>query len=167
MLLLITAIVSDLLPFCIYCKVNNTFKIGVFEKIYDGLWFGYSCLWYCKDIHLEANHNSNWFELVRSTLFMILQRYTFESKSQLGRWGKYLSLCCLWYCKDIHLKANHNKQLAHLQQVELLMILQRYTFGSKSQPENLFGCLHPSCLWYCKDIHLEANHNIMVIMFKN
>lgn len=23
--------------FCIYCKVNNTLKISVFEKIYDGL----------------------------------------------------------------------------------------------------------------------------------
>ena len=39
------------------------------------------------------------------------------------------------------------------------MILQRYTFGSKSQPQlgkigNAAGCL-----WYCKDIHLEANHN--------
>ena len=32
------------ITFCIYCKVNNTFKIGVFEKIYDRLWCGYSYL---------------------------------------------------------------------------------------------------------------------------
>ena len=25
------------ITFCIYCKVNNTLKISVFEKIYDGL----------------------------------------------------------------------------------------------------------------------------------
>ena len=94
-----------------------------------------------------------------SMLLMILQRYTFGSKSQL-RGGAGMSLaCCLWYCKDIHLEANHNFNIPFImswnvaydiakiyiwkqittpmtvaeQRALLLMILQRYTFGSKSQ----------------------------------
>ena len=123
---------------------------------------------------------------------MILQRYTFGSKSQ----HSCLSYCvwprCLWYCKDIHLEANHNnyiiftcwdcvaydiakiyiwKQITTpLQWVwkfrPLLMILQRYTFGSKSQHLLGYGKYSNSCLWYCKDIHLEANHNAIWVYQK-
>ena len=116
---------------------------------------------------------------------MILQRYTFGSKSQLFGSCLILLWCCLWYCKDIHLEANHNKwlwnnriqevaydiakiyiwkqittvQAMNLPTGRLLMILQRYTFGSKSQPLEFNVFINYSCLWYCKDIHLEANHN--------
>ena len=117
-------------------------------------------------------------------LLMILQRYTFGSKSQhhcrecsasnvaydiakIYIWKQITTqahkvsqvIRCLWYCKDIHLEANHNiihkaififmvaydiakiyiwKQITTIARVSiwdrmLLMILQRYTFGSKSQ----------------------------------
>ena len=123
------------------------------------------CLWYCKDIHLEANHNPIWWVIwwykvaydiakiyiwkqittqtagtsVTGKLLMILQRYTFGSKSQLLDVRPVKPLGCLWYCKDIHLEANHNKvgNLALL--FGLLMILQRYTFGSKSQRYFKYG----------------------------
>ena len=119
---------------------------------------------------------------------MILQRYTFGSKSQLSRRYRWRCERCLWYCKDIHLEANHNHQQLSVEELYvaydiakiyiwkqittypdktewhnmLLMILQRYTFGSKSQlfVENNFAFF--CCLWYCKDIHLEANHNNVV-----
>ena len=117
---------------------------------------------------------------------MILQRYTFGSKSQRMETALYPTRCCLWYCKDIHLEANHNelarpfkknivaydiakiyiwKQITtglfnSRTKERLLMILQRYTFGSKSQHPPRLRLLFDSCLWYCKDIHLEANHNI-------
>ena len=92
-------------------------------------------------------------------LLMILQRYTFGSKSQRKGNNSQWTMGCLWYCKDIHLEANHNAEPALLEFTALLMILQRYTFGSKSQPlqANTEKC--NCCLWYCKDIHLEANHN--------
>ena len=116
---------------------------------------------------------------------MILQRYTFGSKSQLDGSRFTAVHRCLWYCKDIHLEANHNlfplemflgeaaydiakiyiwKQITtrvnmSLKSTLLLMILQRYTFGSKSQRKVLSFAIFISCLWYCKDIHLEANHN--------
>ena len=118
---------------------------------------------------------------------MILQRYTFGSKSQREEAIHKLIVGCLWYCKDIHLEANHNSEswtwnicavaydIAKIyiwKQITtelirkrygylLLMILQRYTFGSKSQQVELGIFWVIRCLWYCKDIHLEANHNYM------
>ena len=143
------------------------------------------CLWYCKDIHLEANHNIGIYTYMNKLLLMILQRYTFGSKSQRSAYNDCSGGCCLWYCKDIHLEANHNyentgtklnkvaydiakiyiwKQITtqnfiSLEDYELLMILQRYTFGSKSQLFEIPASFKFCCLWYCKDIHLEANHN--------
>ena len=116
---------------------------------------------------------------------MILQRYTFGSKSQHSINILKNLRSCLWYCKDIHLEANHNdngsrrfvgeaaydiakiyiwKQITtckvfYSRFYLLLMILQRYTFGSKSQRFSDIQKLTWGCLWYCKDIHLEANHN--------
>ena len=90
---------------------------------------------------------------------MILQRYTFGSKSQRVIFVSLLKSSCLWYCKDIHLEANHNVISSSFKCSMLLMILQRYTFGSKSQPDCFRHATEEGCLWYCKDIHLEANHN--------
>ena len=92
---------------------------------------------------------------------MILQRYTFGSKSQPVSPFKKLYSCCLWYCKDIHLEANHNNVFDLADIKTLLMILQRYTFGSKSQRNYSTSYKRWCCLWYCKDIHLEANHNLL------
>ena len=120
---------------------------------------------------------------------MILQRYTFGSKSQHDIQLLWMVSSCLWYCKDIHLEANHNhpqnthtpyyaaydiakiyiwKQITTVSSTgylmgQLLMILQRYTFGSKSQLGRFPVFNNSCCLWYCKDIHLEANHNIVVV----
>ena len=96
----------------------------------------------------------------KAVLLMILQRYTFGSKSQRLIIFDFCTCRCLWYCKDIHLEANHNADVADKCFTGLLMILQRYTFGSKSQPKKEQCTLSLSCLWYCKDIHLEANHNV-------
>ena len=115
---------------------------------------------------------------------MILQRYTFGSKSQRVSLGHLLvsvayDIAKIYIWKQI----TTHIQYIHILDV-LLMILQRYTFGSKSQPLiKVFSYqivaydiakiyiwkqitthlkIHlwqSSCLWYCKDIHLEANHN--------
>ena len=86
-----------------------------------------------------------------NSLLMILQRYTFGSKSQQPRGQVEEVFSCLWYCKDIHLEANHNGWLIGNRDNKLLMILQRYTFGSKSQHWWCWQFLHERCLWYCKD----------------
>ena len=143
------------------------------------------CLWYCKDIHLEANHNClTGIYIYMNVVYDIAKIYIW--KQITTRDCKFSrARCCLWYCKDIHLEANHNLfyfDIANIVVVydiakiyiwkqittkingqnnysALFMILQRYTFGSKSQhfTFNLFRIT--CCLWYCKDIHLEANHN--------
>ena len=162
------------------------------QPLYSFNYIIHSCLWYCKDIHLEANHNLCialiissivaydiakiyiWKQITtlccdfsnKSWLLMILQRYTFGSKSQRSAYNDCSGGCCLWYCKDIHLEANHNATEEEKQAFLLLMILQRYTFGSKSQHKTLLLRLFWSCLWYCKDIHLEANHNrLLYVVF--
>ena len=143
------------------------------------------CLWYCKDIHLEANHNCLvhlyavlavaydiakiyiWKQITTQEkqiqmwflLLMILQRYTFGSKSQHMTGNFQPQLCCLWYCKDIHLEANHNiatnnnmsDDVAY--DIAKIYIWKQITTACKTR--NIRAC----CLWYCKDIHLEANHN--------
>ena len=66
-------------------------------------------------------------------LLLILQRYYFESESQLipSIWICATS-CCLSY-KDTILKANHSDSRYHFFFFMLLLILQRYYFESESQ----------------------------------
>ena len=111
------------------------------QRVFALASINFCCLWYCKDIHLEANHNKRGSSLA-------------------------LTISCLWYCKDIHLEANHNKLQCNRICRRLLMILQRYTFGSKSQHNSSYWKWPFSCLWYCKDIHLEVNHNSNSILNK-
>mgnify|MGYP007032799718 CR=1 FL=1 len=144
-----------------------------------------SCLWYCKDIHLEANHNQYLCRSSSHTVVYDIAKIYIWKQITTNLDGDYTELSCLWYCKDIHLEANHNnilnnclislvvydiakiyiwKQITTLFLLRcfgclLFMILQRYTFGSKSQQECLWTLTFYRCLWYCKDIHLEANHN--------
>ena len=68
-------------------------------------------------------------------LLLILQRYYFESESQLISLFRGLVLsCCLSY-KDTILKANHSIILTHNLITLLLLILQRYYFESESQQQ--------------------------------
>ena len=64
---------------------------------------------------------------------MILQRYTFGSKSQLG-WTKHLTLSVVYDIAKIYIwKQITTKTGRWAGRIVLFMILQRYTFGSKSQ----------------------------------
>ena len=170
-----------------------------------------SCLWYCKDIHLEANHNYDntykwkrgvaydiakiyiWKQITTSwltkslavVLLMILQRYTFGSKSQqfvvttkrvfvaydiakIYIWKQitttraYLIVfdSCLWYCKDIHLEANHNFDDVHQRQINVAYDIAKIYIWKQITTNQQVDSERVGCLWYCKDIHLEANHNI-------
>ena len=95
-----------------------------------------SCLWYCKDIHLEANHNPYpVYSYPGCVAYDIAKIYIWKQITTPNK-GVQLSNSCLWYCKDIHLEANHNSFKNTSMTVQLLMILQRYTFGSKSQHGN-------------------------------
>ena len=68
---------------------------------------GCCCLSY-KDTILKANHSICSFPNPLSLLLLILQRYYFESESQLpDLTSQYKQCCCLSY-KDTILKANHS-----------------------------------------------------------
>ena len=143
------------------------------------------CLWYCKDIHLEANHNLLpyhpylhdvaydiakiyiWKQITtrhrrclwRSLLLMILQRYTFGSKSQRSGYFPSVEISCLWYCKDIHLEANHNVLLCKVGRLQVAYDIAKIYIWKQITTVAIASERLIRCLWYCKDIHLEANHN--------
>ena len=119
-------------------------------------------------------------------LLLILQRYYFESESQLFLFfTKEEIRCCLSY-KDTILKANHS-ELGHPRSSRsavayptkilfwkritakrrtlrsppmLLLILQRYYFESESQPLSNFISLAIRCCLSYKDTILKANHSL-------
>ena len=150
-----------------------------------------SCLRYCKSTSFQANHNCAHsvtyqprvvcdtakvrvfkqittisLELYQnSSLFAILQKYEFSSKSQLGATISYGTECCLRYCKSTSFQANHNcrcfgvtptfvvcdtakvrvfKQITttrprYSKWNKLFAILQKYEFSSKSQRDFRFN----------------------------
>ena len=66
------------------------------------------CLRYCKSTIFQAKHNAFETNIGFNSLFAILQKYDFSSKSQ----PHYPSACtctrCLRYCKSTIFQANHN-----------------------------------------------------------
>ena len=93
-------------------------------------------------------------------LFVLLQRYTFWSNSQLVI--PFLNTChsCLYYCKDTLFEAIHNLYVVEHSRRKLFVLLQRYTFWSNSQPSGREDINRACCLYYCKDTLFEAIHNI-------
>ena len=68
-----------------------------------------------------------------ASLLMILQRYTFGSKSQQAEKAKFLKNVAYDIAKIYIWKQITTTSMLALTFSLLLMILQRYTFGSKSQ----------------------------------
>ena len=93
------------------------------------------------------------------TLFAILQKYDFSSKSQLVLWTWIKLLRCLQYCKSTIFQANHNSSTCAVRPWQLFAILQKYDFSSKSQHDNIPLSLPVCCLQYCKSTIFQANHN--------
>ena len=92
-------------------------------------------------------------------LLLILQRYYFESESQLWRRGsRNQESCCLSY-KDTILKANHSSVSLQSSFLLLLLILQRYYFESESQLLRPLLLSLPGCCLSYKDTILKANHS--------
>ena len=92
-------------------------------------------------------------------LLMILQRYTFGSKSQPTSVLIQSNLSCLWYCKDIHLEANHNDDVFAVNYNGVAYDIAKIYIWKQITTLGVSVASDKCCLWYCKDIHLEANHN--------
>ena len=77
--------------------------------------------------------------VVHFELFMILQRYTFGSKSQQSA-NQYTTFYVVYDIAKIYIwKQITTAEIVLVVHFELFMILQRYTFGSKSQPLNFLN----------------------------
>ena len=99
------------------------------QKVVD--WFG--CFQWFKGTNLKANHNNSENENFIKMLFPMVQRYKFESKSQLDVLKGVGSFCCFQWFKGTNLKANHNVLIIVQQFLSLFPMVQRYKFESKSQ----------------------------------
>ena len=147
------------------------------------------CLWYCKSTIFQANHNwRSWWPSVllavcdtakvrffkqittclnvaaeKQSLFVILQKYDFSSKSQL-----HPSAVLLLKAVCDTAKVRFFKQITTLYTFImfvflLFVILQKYDFSSKSQLKVVMAKCITCCLWYCKSTIFQANHNARVI----
>ena len=147
--------------------VADTTKVRIFKQITTtsfGNWFLQCCCWYYKGTNFQANHNDRLVTEKSPMLLLILQRYEFSSKSQLYFPLCGIRCGCCWYYKGTNFQANHNWKQRALQVflvvadttkvrifkqitttlrligklLELLLILQRYEFSSKSQRTYVF-----------------------------
>ena len=91
------------------------------------------CLPYCKGTILKAIHNLNGIYVMVDLVFTVLQRYDFESNSQLHRCRCFFGSRCLPYCKGTILKAIHNLRYLLIVTPQVFTVLQRYDFESNSQ----------------------------------
>ena len=93
------------------------------------------------------------------SLFAILQKYDFSSKSQLTpiNFTDILVVCDT--AKVRFFKQITTDMDAVRDFFELFAILQKYDFSSKSQPQRAFILLEYCCLRYCKSTIFQANHN--------
>ena len=155
------------------------------QQDWDSLSTDLWCLWYCKSTIFQANHNQSrkqcsqvldvcdtakvrFFKQITTikttnvnnlSMFVILQKYDFSSKSQLIVGTSCAFGRCLWYCKSTIFQANHNADICALlschdvcdtakvrffKQItteytpyqrlhQMFVILQKYDFSSKSQ----------------------------------
>ena len=143
------------------------------------------CLWSHKDTNLKAIHNCGTASVHRCRVFMVTQRYQFESNSQQFTSDGVAVCWCLWSHKDTNLKAIHNishsvcpatfgvyghtkipiwKQFTtrlHCspQSCQVFMVTQRYQFESNSQQDHVNALVLRRCLWSHKDTNLKAIHN--------
>ena len=118
-------------------------------------------------------------------LLLLPQRYIFSSKSQHCQSLANFSKRCCCYHKGTYFQANHNKlsirttlylvvvattkvhifkQITTIlrvdvQQVQLLLLPQRYIFSSKSQHNLSQLCSVCCCCCYHKGTYFQANHN--------
>ena len=123
--------------------VSDTSKIQIWNQFTTGITLLYcfiNCFWYVKDTNLKPIHNRQektrnialivsdtskiqiWNQFTtykamarrKATLFLIRQRYKFETNSQLQYWYNTASSDCFWYVKDTNLKPIHNNGRNHL-----------------------------------------------------
>ena len=99
------------MPNLLLRDVCDTAKVRFFKQITTATALQQQvagCLWYCKSTIFQANHNEFTDKILHYTMFVILQKYDFSSKSQQKSIYRCIFPRCLWYCKSTIFQANHN-----------------------------------------------------------
>ena len=78
------------------------------QPVVAKLLFRSRCFQWFKDTNLKVNHNLASCCANFNSLFPMVQRYKFESKSQQSVLRKKLTNRCFQWFKDTNLKVNHN-----------------------------------------------------------
>ena len=120
-----------------YSVVLSNTKIQIWKQFTTGLLFG----------------------MTETELYYQIQRYKFESNSQLLIILVMCFKCCIIKYKDTNLKAIHNIPLSVVILNELYYQIQRYKFESNSQLIAPSSCLVIRCIIKYKDTNLKAIHN--------
>ena len=88
-----------------------------------------------------------------------IQKYKFESKSQLFSTSLAPVLWCITQYKNTNLKANHNLSADTLYMDKVYHPIQKYKFESKSQHLATYNLPRNWCITQYKNTNLKANHN--------
>ena len=144
-----------------------------------------SCVYLCKDTNLKAIHNDNspfqggyrvvftyakiqiWKQfttvqynaITQRMLCLPMQRYKFESNSQLTFWGVLLVKVVFTYAKIQIWKQFTTISWRKIKFNKLCLPMQRYKFESNSQLLPTDWATARSCVYLCKDTNLKAIHN--------
>ena len=122
------------------------------------------CIIRYKDTNLKAIHNSICSHCLWMRLYYPIQRYKFESNSQLSASSPSSPSGCIIRYKDTNLKAIHNVVALNPKLFALYYPIQRYKFESNSQQFNRACLLCPGCIIRYKDTNLKAIHNNLLVV---
>ena len=140
---------------------------------------------YCKSTIFQANHNCSdgmvlltpvvcdtakvrFFKQITTctkksnapySLFAILQKYDFSSKSQPLILSVITKFCCLRYCKSTIFQANHNRNVTNQDNKTVVCDTAKVRFFKQITTENAPSGYWAGCLRYCKSTIFQANHN--------
>ena len=88
-----------------------------------------------------------------------MQRYKFESNSQLKFTNNERKNCCLCQCKDTNLKAIHNLRWLPPHRLHVVYANAKIQIWKQFTTRARCHCYLAGCLCQCKDTNLKAIHN--------
>ena len=148
--------------------VSDTSKIQIWNQfttfVYLFLYY-YYCFWYVKDTNLKPIHNGWQPILIKLLLFLIRQRYKFETNSQLWLAIALNVLNCFWYVKDTNLKPIHNAPSCTICTSDIVSDTSKIQIWNQFTTLNVMITLLGNCFWYVKDTNLKPIHNALILCF--
>ena len=117
------------------------------------------CFQWFKGTNLKANHNKKKNARWRFTLFPMVQRYKFESKSQHVWIYKEKTCGCFQWFKGTNLKANHNARIACVNSAMAVSNGSKVQIWKQITTKQTTSWKQQRCFQWFKGTNLKANHN--------